>query len=472
MKMFVRGEWVGTSDEIKVRNPFDGSTVDTVPSAGTDDVAAAVAGAVEGAKLMRKIPGFERHAILHRAAQLMRERIDDLGRTISSEEGKPIGEGRFEVERSIETMELSAEEAKRLYGEVLPLDGAPGGATKFGFTLRVPCGVVAAITPFNFPMNLVCHKIGPALAAGNAVVIKPASDTPLSALRLVEILLEAGVPPLAISCVTGPGGKIGGAIAGDPRVRKISFTGSRDVGEQLTKAAGLKRVTMELGSNSPLIVLPDADLEKVAEATAITGYVNAGQVCISTQRVITLAPVYNDLLDLLAPKVAALRTGDPFAEGTQIGPMIRESDAERVEKWVQDAVSDGARVVAGGGRKGSIHEPTLVADVRPTMRISCDEIFGPAVGVTRVDNVDEAIRLANDTVYGLSAGIFTRDLDSALRFAREVESGNIHINWGPQWRADLMPYGGLKESGFGKEGPKYVIEEMTELKTVVIHGQG
>jgi acyl-CoA reductase-like NAD-dependent aldehyde dehydrogenase len=469
MKMFLRGQWTDRPEKIEVRNPFDGIVVDTVPRGDEGDVEAAVAGAVEGAAVMRRMPGYDRFGVLAKAAELMRQRVDELGRTISLEVGKTFAEGKGEAQRSIETMQLSAEEAKRISGEVLPLDGAPGAAGKFGFTLRVPCGVVAAITPFNFPLNLVCHKVGPALAAGNAVVVKPASDTPLSALKLIEILLEAGLPPLAVACVTGPGGKLGDALVRDRRVRKISFTGSREVGEKLCQAAGLKKVTLELGSNSPLIVMPDADLNKVADLAVLTGYSNAGQTCISTQRILALGEVYGDLLDALQPKVAAVKAGDPFDATVKMGPMIREKDAERVGQWVDEAVAGGARLLTGGKRHGSLFEPTLLADVKPEMRISCDELFGPAMAVTRVASLDEAIHLANDTNYGLSAGIFTQNIDWALRFAREVDSGNIHINWGPAWRADLMPYGGLKDSGFGKEGPRYAIEEMTELKMVVVH---
>ena len=470
MKMFIAGEWVDRPERIEVHNPFDGQAFDTVPKGTSADIDAAVAGAVAGAQIMRRLPGYERYRILSKAAGLIAERREKLARLISREEGKILAEGLGEASRAAETLELSAEEAKRLGGEVLPLDGASHGAGKFGFTIRVPCGVVACITPFNFPLNLPCHKVGPALAAGNAVVLKPASDTPLSSLALVEILLEAGLPPLAISCVTGPGAALGNALAADPRIRKISFTGSRDVGEQITRRAGLKRVTMELGSNSPLIVMDDADLAKAADAIVATGYANAGQVCISTQRVIALGGIYRNLVDLLKPKVAALRTGDPLDPQTKIGPMIRTADAQRVESWIGEAVAAGAKLVTGGKRQGALHEPTLVADVAPSMRISCDELFGPAVALTAADDIEQAIALANDTRYGLSAAIFTESLDRALRFAREVDSGNLHINWGPQWRADLMPYGGLKESGFGKEGPKYAIHEMTEMKTVVIHG--
>jgi glyceraldehyde-3-phosphate dehydrogenase (NADP+) len=470
MKMFVRGAWIDRPQRVEVRNPYDNSIVDAVPKASADDARAAIAGAVEGAAIMRRMPGFERAAILRRAAQLMEERNEDLGRTISLEEGKILSEGLFEASRAKETIELSADEAKRLSGEVLPLDGAPGGAGRLGFTLRVPCGVVVAITPFNFPLNLVCHKVGPAIAGGNAVVLKPASDTPLSALKLVEILLEAGLPPLAIACLTGSGGDVGEALCTDPRVRKITFTGSRDVGEQICRMAGIKRVTLELGSNSPLIVMPDADLAAVAKATIATGYANAGQTCISTQRLIAIGGAYDEVLDELAPQVSAITTGDQLHPATKMGPMIRERDAVRVSQWIDEAVRQGARLVTGGVRHGAVLEPTLLADVDPQMRVSCDELFGPAVAVTRAGDIDQAIALANDTRYGLSAGIFTRDLNWAIKFAREVDSGNLHINWGPQWRADLMPYGGLKESGLGKEGPRYAIEEMTETKTVVIHG--
>jgi acyl-CoA reductase-like NAD-dependent aldehyde dehydrogenase len=469
MQMYLGGEWVDGVERMDVTNPFDGSVVDVVPRAGAAEAERALASAERGATVMAALPAHERYRILDRAARLMESRVEELARTITLEEGKAIAEARVEVRRSVETLTLSAEEAKRLYGETLPLDAAPGGAGKIGFTLRVPCGVVVAISPFNFPLNLVCHKVGPALAAGNAVVMKPASDTPLSALKLVEILLEAGLPPEGVQCITGSGGELGRALCADPRVRKITFTGSRDVGESICRIAGLKRVTMELGSNSPLVVMRDADVAKAASVTAATGYVNAGQVCISTQRVLVQDGVYGDFLDALMPLVAAIPTGDPLDEGVKMGPMIRAADAERVAAWIGQAVAGGARVAVGGERSGNLHQPTVVADVAPGMRISCDELFGPAVAVTRFDSIEEAIALANDTRYGLAAGIFTENLRWAMDFARRVHSGNLHVNWGPGWRADLMPYGGLKESGMGKEGPRYAIHEMTELKTVVLH---
>ena len=469
MKMYAAGQWIDKPKKIDVVNPYDNSVIDTVPRGDAADVDRALESAARGARAMAGLSGYERWKILKKAAELIEARNEEVGRLISTEEGKIIAEGRGEARRAVETIMGSAEEAKRIHGETVPLDGDPSGGKRFGVTLRVPCGVVAAISPFTSPLTLVCHRVGPALAAGNAVVIKPATDTPLSALKLTEILLEAGLPPEGIQCLTGPGGEIGDALVADRRVRKITFTGSRDVGERICRLAGIKKVTMELGSNSPIIVMPDADLDKVAVAVAATGYANAGQVCISTQRVLTAGKVYGDFLEALKPRVAALTTGNQLDEKTKVGPMVREKDAVRVEEWVKEAVSTGARVVVGGQRRGAIYAPTVVADVKPEMRISRDELFGPAVAVTPFTNIDEAIALANDTIYGLSAGIFTENLEWAMKFAREVQSGNLHVNWGPQWRADLMPYGGLKESGFGKEGPRYAVEERTELKRVGFH---
>ncbi len=469
MRMYLGGEWVDRDAKIDVVNPYDNEVIDTVPRGSVQDVEAAVASAERGAAAMAKLAGYQRFEILRRASDLMAERAEDFARTITLEEGKVIAEGRGEVDRAYQTMSLSGEEAKRLYGETIPLDGAPTWTGQLGFTLRVPCGVVAAISPFNFPLNLVCHKVGPALAAGNSVIIKPASDTPLSALKLTEVLLEAGVPPEAIQCITGPGGAIGDALVADPRVRKITFTGSKEVGEHICKTAGLKKITMELGSNSPLIVMPDADIERVVAGTVSSGFSNAGQVCISAQRIITSREVYADFLGVLTEGVEAIGTGDPLDGTVKMGPMVRAQDAVRVNKWVNEAMGAGARTLTGGDYEGAMHAPTVVADVDPSMRISREELFGPAVAVTPFSDIDEAISMANDSNYGLSAAIFTQNIDWAMKFAREVHSGNLMINSGPQWRADLMPYGGLKDSGMGKEGPKYAVQEMTELKMVIYH---
>jgi len=450
--------------------PFSGEVVDTVPMASSAQVDQCVAAAKNGARAMAKLTGYERNQLLQKAADLLASRVEEFARTISLEEGKPLAEARGEVSRMPDLLRLCGFEGTQIRGESLPLDSQVGTKGKLGLTLRTPCGVVLAITPFNYPVLLVVHKIGPALAAGNAVILKPAERTPLSALKLTKVLLEVGFPENAIQCILGNGSDIGPQLCAAEGIRKISFTGSSEVGAAISRVAGVKRLSLELGSNSPLVILSDADLEKVAEATATGGYVNAGQVCISTQRVLVHKSVYADFLDALKPKVEAITVGDPLKDESKLSAMINEKEAQRVESWVSEAVSQGARIVTGGERSGAVYAPTVVADVKPQMRISCEELFGPAVAVTPVDNLDEALELSNDSKYGLGAGIFTRDVTQALKFARGVESGNVMINWTPLWRADFMPYGGFKSSGIGKEGPRYSVEEMTETKTVVFHG--
>lgn len=469
MRMYIGGTWTDGSAQRVVRSPFDGSIVDTVPAATPTEIEAALGSAERGARAMAALPAHRRAEILLTASSALQARVQEFAVILTREMGKPIAESRGEVGRAIQTLTLASEEAKRVTGETIPLDAVPGGEGKFGFTMRIPCGVVLAITPFNFPLNLVVHKVAPAIAAGNAVIVKPATATPLSALKLVELLLEAGLPAEGIQCITGDGATVGAQLCADRRVRKISFTGSRDVGAGITKVAGLKRVTMELGSNSPLIVMPDADVTQVARATATTGYTNAGQSCISTQRVLVDRRIYDDFLAVVAPMVEAISTGDPLDESVKMGPMIRAAEAERVGAWVDEAVDAGARLLVGGTREGAIYRPTLVADVEPTLRISREELFGPAVAVASFNGIDEAITLANDSQYGLGAGIFTENIHWAMEFVRRMESGNVMVNWAPNWRSDLMPYGGLKDSGIGKEGPKYAVQEMTETKLVVFH---
>ena len=360
MRMHIGGQWVDKSEKVEVINPFNGSVIDTIPRASQQDVETALKTAEYGAKIMAKMTGYERYEIIHKVSEIMTERVEALAQIITLEEGKTLAEATIEASRAVEIIALSAEEAKRLSGEVVPLEGAPGVKDKFGFTMRIPCGVVVGISPFNFPLHLVCHKVGPALAAGNAIILKPATDTPLSALKLVELFLEAGTPPEAVQCITGSGSEIGDVLCADKRVRKITFTGSHEVGEHICHTAGLKRVTMELGSNSPLIIMPDADLEKVAKAAAASGYSNAGQVCISTQRILAHKKIYGDFLDAFKGQVEDISTGNPIEASTKMGPMIREHDAIRVNQWVEEAIDTGAELITGGEREGQIHAPTLL----------------------------------------------------------------------------------------------------------------
>src|ERR687892_215108 len=474
MDLLIGGQWTGSrsGDVEEVRAPYDGSVVGVVPTAGLDDVELALQAAERGAAIWRRTPGHERMRILLRAAELADERTAQIAATISAENGKTITEATTEAGRSGDLIRLSAFEGAQLYGDALPLDANKGtGFDKIGFTVRQPVGVVVAITPFNFPGLLVLHKISPALAAGNAVVLKPARNTPLTALALAACFVDAGLPEGVLSVVTGPGGALGDALVSDPRVRKISFTGSTAVGERITRRAGVKKLSLELGASCPVIVLPDADLEQAASAVAAGGYVNAGQVCISVQRVITHPRVNADFLDALVPKVEAIRTGDPSSPETTMGSLITTAEAERVERAIAEAAAGGARVLPGGQRGGATVAPAVVADVDPASPFSQNELFGPAVAVSRAEDGETAIPQANSTAYGLAAGIFTGDVAGAVRAMREIDAGSIHINWTPLWRGGLMPHRGLQGSGIGKEGPRAAVAEMTESKTIVLHGR-
>jgi len=460
MHMYIDGEWVSSPTVVEIRNPYTGDAVDTVPEATKEQVERAVGAALQGARAMARLTAYERSEILLRAAASIEQRVDQFAKTITAEEGKPLAESRAEAARIPDLLRLSAHEGAQQRGETLPLDAQAGTRGKVGLTVRVPCGVVAAITPFNFPFLLVAHKVGPALAAGNSVVLKPASATPLTALAFTEVLVEAGLPAQGIQTLTGPGSTVGSALVSDRRVRKVSFTGSREVGERIAQVAGPKRLSLELGANCPLVVM----------ATARSGYINAGQVCISTQRVIVDRRVYVDFLDALVLAVEQIRVGDPLMDGIGLSAMVSEGEASRVSSWIAEAINDGARLLTGGDRSGAVLTPAILADADDRMRVSREELFGPAVVVTPAMTLDEALALVNDSEYGLGAGIFTRDLETAFRFALETETGMVMINESPLWRADMMPYGGLKGSGFGREGPRYVIEEMTELRTIVFHG--
>lgn len=455
-----------------VVSPFDGRTVGQVRSAGAADVEAAVEAATAGAAAWRRTPAHERSEILLRAAALADERSEQIAQIISAENGKTLKEARAEAGRSGSIIRLAAFEGTQLYGQSLPLDANPGtGLDKIGFTLPQPVGVVAAITPFNYPALLVNHKVAPALAAGNSVILKPASTTPLTALALAECFADAGLPDGVLTVLTGSGAEIGDRLAADRRIRKVSFTGSTGVGEHLAAVAGVKKLSLELGSSAPVVVLPDADIELAATAVAAGGYANAGQVCISVQRVIVHDSIEGDFLDALKAKVSEHRIGDPQDDATTVGTLITETEAERVESAIRTAVDAGARLEIGGARDGAMIEPAILSSVDPASAIAQEEIFGPAVAVTTAPDVATAIGLANSTDYGLAAGIFTNNVDAGVRYMREVDAGNIHLNWTPLWRADLMPYGGLKASGIGKEGVRAAVEEMTESKTVIIHGR-
>jgi acyl-CoA reductase-like NAD-dependent aldehyde dehydrogenase len=475
MEMLIGSRWrpaAGPGRTEEVTSPYDGKAVGSVPVAGPEDVEAALTAAEQGAATWRRTPAHERMRILLRAAELADERAENTARTISAETGKTITEATTEASRSGELIRLAAFEGTQLYGDSLPLDANRGtGLDKIGFTLRQPCGIVVAITPFNYPALLVLHKLAPALAAGNAVVLKPARTTPLTALELATCFVDAGLPEGVLSVLTGPGGTLGDALVSDPRVRKISFTGSTATGERITRMAGVKKLSLELGASCPVVILPDADLETASSAVAAGGYVNAGQVCISVQRVITHPRVTADFLDALVPKVEAIRTGDPSSPDTTMGSLITTAEAERVQQAITDAAAGGALVLTGGQRDGATVAPTVVADVDPSSSFSQNELFGPAVAVSTAEDWEAAIAQANGTAYGLAAGIFTGDVAGAVQAMREIDAGSIHINWTPLWRADLMPYGGLKGSGIGKEGPRSAVAEMTETKTIVLHGR-
>lgn len=468
------GDWVAArSGAVEpVTSPWDGRVVGEVAVAGVEDVDAALTVAEKGAALWRETPAYARMDVMSRAADLVGQRAEEIAQALSGENGKTITEARMEVGRAADMIRLAGYEGTQLYGDTLPLDANRGtGQDKIGFTLRQPCGVVAAITPFNYPSLLVLHKVAPALAAGNAVVLKPARTTPLTAILLAQAFLDAGLPAGVLSVVTGPGAALGDAIVSDPRVRKVSFTGSTGVGERITAMAGVKKLSLELGASCPVIVLPDADIEAAAAAVAHGGYANAGQVCISVQRVIAHPKVQGDFLDALVPKVRAINLGDPASDASQMGTLITEGEAQRVHAAIQAAAAEGASVLTGGDLDGATVSPAVVAGVSASASLNQDELFGPAVAVSTAEDWTDAIAQANSTAYGLGAGVFTSDVAGAVQAIRQIDAGVVHINWTPLWRADLMPYGGLKASGIGKEGFRSAVEEMTEVKTVILHGR-
>jgi acyl-CoA reductase-like NAD-dependent aldehyde dehydrogenase len=465
-KLLLDGEWVETGDWLEVRSPYSGETVARVPKAGTAEARRAVDAAERA--MRDPLPAHKRAEILVRVAGALGRRADEAARQLAAEAGKPLKAARVEVARAMSTYTMAAVEARKLAGEVVPMEGSQAGEGKLAFTLRVPIGVVGAISPFNFPLNLVAHKIAPALAAGCAVVLKPASQTPLSALLLAELETEAGLPPGWLNVLAGPASEIGDVLVEDDRVRLITFTGSGDVGWKLRERAPRKRVNLELGNATPVIVEADADLDVAAARLAANGFSYAGQSCISVQRVYVARDAYEGFLERFVPRVEELVVGDPADDDTDVGPLIAPDERERVLAWIEEARGAGAQIVAGGDVQDGLLRPTVIANAGPELKVSCEEVFGPVVTVNAYDSLDEAIALANGTRYGLQAGIFTARLDTALRAGRELEFGGVTVNEAPTFRADQMPYGGVKASGNTREGPAWAVRELTEERLVVL----
>ncbi len=456
-------------DPITVRAPFDGRELAAVPRCGPAEIDRAVA-AARTAHDEGPLPPWRRAEILDTAARLLGERTEEFARTIAAESAKPLKTARIEARRAVSTITFAAAAARTLAGEMVPIDAAQVGEGRLAFTLRLPLGVVGAISPFNFPLNLVAHKLAPAIAAGCPVVLKPASQTPLSAIALADLLLdECGLPAGHLNVVTGGGHSIGNALVDHPDVSYISFTGSGEVGWGIAERASRTKVALELGNSSPVVIDADGDWARAAHTIAVAGFSHAGQSCVSTQRVFVHAAVADDFCATLTALVADLKVGDPLDEDTDVSALITTDDRDRVKDWIDEAVGEGARVLTGGEVVDGLLAPTVLADVRPEMRVSRDEVFGPVVAVQTVADVDEGLRLADDTRYGLQAGVFTARLDTALRAAQRLRFGAVLVNEVPTWRADQMPYGGVRESGNTKEGPAYAVREMTEERLVVVH---
>jgi len=465
-RLLVGGEWIETGEWLDVRSPYSGEVVGRVAKAGAAETRSAIDAAEQA--MREPLPAHKRAEILVRVAGALGRRHEEAARTISDEAGKPIKAARVEVSRAMSTFTFAAVEARKLAGEIVPMDASQAGEGKLAFTLRVPRGVVGAISPFNFPLNLVAHKLAPALAAGCAVVLKPAGQTPLSALLLAELETDAGLPPGWLNVLVGPSSEIGDVLVEDERVRAITFTGSGAVGWKLAERAPRKKVNLELGNATPVIVADGADLDEAAAKLAANAFSFAGQSCISVQRIYVARSAYDGFLDRFVPKVEALKLGDPADDETDVGPVIDEDARERILEWIEEARSGGAEILTGGDLEGELIRPTVIANAQPELKVSCEEVFGPVCTVTACDSLGEAIALANGTRYGLQAGIFTPDLATALEAARQLEFGGVTVNEAPTFRADQMPYGGVKDSGNTREGPAYAVRELTEERLVVL----
>ncbi|MGM0753202.1 MAG: aldehyde dehydrogenase family protein [Bacillota bacterium] len=465
--LFIDGQWKETVNLDEVIDKCTGSVIGTVSVSTKEDVDHAVESAKKA--LRKSFHPYERYTVLKKAAEGLMARQEELAVILAEEVGKPINEARGEVARAAQTLEISAEEAKRIHGEGIPVEAAPGSENRQAYTKRVPVGVIAAITPFNVPLNLACHKIGPALAAGNSVILKPAEVTPITALVLAEVFEAAQLPPGRLHVLTGEGPAIGGWLLDNQDVNMFTFTGSPRVGQLIRGKAGLRKVALELGNNSATIIHRDADISEAATVTAQKSFNNAGQVCISVQRVYVHEEVYEEFLAKMKEVTNSLVVGNPKDESVNIGPMIAEKEAIRVEQWVNEAVSSGAVIETGGKREGVFYQPTILTNVHDDMKVCRQEVFGPVVAVTTYQTEEEVIARVNDSEYGLQAGLFTNNLAFAMKAADEIEVGGLMINDTSGYRVDQMPYGGVKKSGSGKEGPKYAIQEMTEERIVVFN---
>jgi glyceraldehyde-3-phosphate dehydrogenase (NADP+) len=466
MRMLIAGEWVDRNQTIPVLDPFDGDEVDTVPRGTRGDSEDAVTAALEGFEQNRALPTGERARILRDTAALLEARQEEFAVLIAREGSKTIREARKEAYRCTQTLRVSGEEATRTLGETIAFDQQKGSENRRGYFYRFPIGVVAAITPFNDPLNLVAHKVGPAIAGGNGVVVKPATVTPLSALKLAELFLEAGLPPKVLNVVTGPGGEAGDALVSDPRVRMVSFTGGVEAGLEVTRRAGLKKIGMELGSNSPVLVLDDADLSEAVESCVSGAFWAAGQNCIGVQRLFVQEGVFDAFLEAFVERTLRYKVGPKLDEDCDMGPLITEAEASRVEAWVDDAVGAGAKVECGHRREGAVYWPTVLTGVPRGVRVDCEEIFGPVVNIYPIHDLEEGIRRANGVDFGLQAAVFTTSLPSAFHAVDRLDAGAVIVNDSTDYRMDAMPFGGIKQSGLGREGIRFALQEMTEPKTV------
>lgn len=467
-KFLVGGEWRSSNETLDVIFPYDGSVSGTIFMAGEQDLEDAVVAAQRGFEITRKLPTFRRIEILRNLHRLFRENFDRLVDLMIIESGKNRKTAVAEMARACQTVLVASEEAGRIYGEVLDLDWTEAGLGHRGFVRRFPIGIVLGITPFNYPINLACHKLAPAIASGNAIIIKPPEIAPLSSLLMGELILEAGFPPEAISVVPCPGPRAEKLVT-DPRIAMLSFTGSAPVGWMLKSKSGRKRVALELGGNAPAIVHEDADLKVALQKTVVGSFANAGQNCISVQRILVHQAIYEDFCDGFIPAVQKLKVGDPRDAATDIGPLINLRAAERVEMWVNEAVNQGATLLLGGKRDGALIPATVLAEVTPTMKVCSEEVFAPVVTLSPYDTWEDAIYLANNSPYGLQAGVFTTDLRLMMDAWERLEVGGVQINDVSTFRVDHMPYGGIKDSGLGREGVRYAIQDMTEMRQLVIN---